>query len=284
MRILVTGLCGFTGHYLKKELEAHGHVVMGLTSDLTDAQGVLEEIERKQPEAVLHLAGIAFVGHGMPEDFYTVNVIGTRHLLAALASKAPKVKAVILASSASIYGQAARQPIDEQTRPQPQSDYAVSKLAMEAMARLWQDRLPLCIVRPFNYTGVGQSTQFLIPKIVAHFRKKDTVIALGNLKVSREFGDVRGVAEIYRRLVLSNSAGCTFNVCTGAAYALEEVLALCAEITGQEIAVEVNPAFVRAQDAPLLVGDNSLLQQAIGDWQSINLKNTLTWMLGAPES
>ena len=182
-RALITGLPGFTGAYLARELSAAGYRVFGtalagdaggpdiFTVDLLDRAAVAGMIEQVQPDVVAHLAGIAFVGHDNAEQIYRVNVAGTRNLLEALAASPHKPSSVLLASSANIYGNADVALIDEDVAPMPANDYAVSKLAMEYMARLWMDKLPIVIVRPFNYTGVGQSENFLLPKIVAHFRK-----------------------------------------------------------------------------------------------------------------
>ena len=279
MRTLVTGLGGFTGRYLQFELEAHGHTVVGLNSDLTDPDAVAAEIAQVQPEAVVHLAGIAFVGHGNANAFYEVNLIGTRNLLEALAQHAPDVRSILLASSANVYGNRSEGVLSEDATPAPTNDYAVSKLAMEQMARLWVDRLPLFIVRPFNYTGVGQDEKFLIPKIVAHFREKRPVIELGNLDVWREFGDVRSVADTYRKLLEHCPVGETLNICTGQTYSLREVVALCEKITGHSLEIRVNPKFVRANEVRVLTGDNCRLNGVIGDGKSHNLEETLQWML-----
>lgn len=279
MRTLVTGLDGFTGRYIQSELEAHGHSVVGLSSDLTDPDAVAAEIAQIQPEAVVHLAGIAFVGHSNANAIYEVNLLGTRNLLESLAKHAPDVRSILLASSANVYGNRSEGVLSEDATPDPANDYAVSKLAMEQMARLWMDRLPLFIVRPFNYTGVGQDEQFLIPKIVSHFREKKAVIELGNLDVWREFGDVRAVADVYRRLLEHCPAGETLNVCTGQTYSLREVIGLCEKITGHSIEIQVNPKFVRANEVRVLTGDNSRLKAAIGDWKTYHLEETLAWML-----
>ena len=276
---LVTGLDGFTGHYIASELTADGYKIVGLSSDLTDYDSVAEEISQIKPDAVIHLAGIAFVGHGNANAFYEVNLIGTRNLLNALAQHAPEVKSILLASSANIYGNRAEGILSEATPPDPINDYAVSKLAMEQMARLWIDRLPLFIVRPFNYTGVGQDEVFLIPKIVSHFKEKKDVIELGNLDVCREFGDVRAVAVAYSKLLAQCPVGKEINVCTGQTHSLREVIALCEKITGHNIEIKVNPEFVRANEVRELTGDNSRLMKHIEEWETPTFEETLAWML-----
>jgi len=279
MRTLVTGLDGFTGRYVQSELEAGGHSVVGLSCDLTDRNAVMAEIAEVRPEAVVHLAGIAFVGHGDANLFYHVNLVGTRNLLEALALEAPDVRSILLVSSANIYGNRSEGILSEEATPDPANDYAVSKCAMEQMARLWVDRLPLFIVRPFNYTGVGQDEAFLIPKIVNHFRGKRAVIELGNLDVWREFGDVRAVAAIYRDLLDCCPVGKTINVCTGLTHSLREVLALCEKITGHPIEIQVNQKFVRSNEVRVLTGDNRRLKSLIGEWRAYSMEETLRWML-----
>jgi len=283
MRTLVTGLDGFTGKYIERKLEANGHSVVGLNSDLTDFNAVAAEIVEVKPEAVIHLAGIAFVGHGNANAFYEVNLIGTRNLLEALATHASDVRSILLASSANVYGNHIEGVLNEDMMPDPANDYAVSKLAMEKMAKLWEGQLPLFIARPFNYTGIGQDGHFLIPKIVRHFQDKSTVIELGNLDVWREFGDVRTVADVYRKLLDSCPVGQTINVCTSQTYSLREVISLCEKITGHKIEIRVNPEFVRENEVRVLTGDNSRLKKVIGNGQSYSLEDTLRWMLDLPE-
>ena len=279
MRVLVTGLDGFTGRYVQSDLESHGHEVMALTSDLTNPDAVSSEVAQLQPEAVVHLAGIAFVGHGNANAFYEVNLIGTRNLLSSLANHAPDVRSILLVSSANVYGNRSEGILSEEVTPDPANDYAISKWAMERMARLWLDQLPLFIVRPFNYTGVGQEAMFVIPKIVSHFVEEKQVIELGNLDVWREYGDVRTVASIYTKLLEQSPVGETFNICTGQAYSLREVVTLCKKITGQRMDIEVNPEFVRTNEVRVLKGDNSRLKALIGGWQNFNLRESLIWML-----
>ena len=291
-RALITGIHGFTGHYLAQSLRARGYRVFGtalsptaeeqdvIAVDLGDRDAVARMVEEVQPDVVVHLAAIAFVAHSDIEAMYRVNLIGTRNLLEALAALANKPSAVLLASSANIYGNADVEPISEAVAPAPANDYAVSKLAMEYMARLWMDRLPITIVRPFNYTGHGQHENFLLPKIVSHFKRGARDIELGNLHVWRDFSDVRMVVDCYARLVELEDkiAGQTFNVCSGVGHSLGEVLDMMAETAGYRINVSVNPAFVRSNEVTRLVGSNAKLQAVIGPLNQWPLAETLRWM------
>jgi nucleoside-diphosphate-sugar epimerase len=290
-RVLVTGLDGFTGRYARLELEAAGFEVFGLSHevggyrreiDLLDADNVTREVAAIAPDSVLHLAAIAFVAHGDVETIYRTNVIGTRNLLDALAQLPVAPTAVVLASSANIYGNAATELITEAQPPAPASDYAVSKLAMEHMARLWMDRLPITLARAFNYTGVGQSLQFVVPKIVDHFRRREKFIELGNVEVARDFSDVRDIARCYRRLLEVSPAGQCVNLCSGHAHALAEVIAELEALAGYRIEIRVNPAFVRASEVIRLTGDPTRLEQLTQTRPAIPLRETLAWMYQAP--
>ncbi|HJP97308.1 MAG TPA: GDP-mannose 4,6-dehydratase [Rhodanobacteraceae bacterium] len=287
---LLTGCHGFTGRYVAAELEAAGYAVIGLVHDgdppqegvlranLLDRAAVRRAIDDAQAEVVVHLAAISFVAHGDADEIYRTNIVGTRNLLEALADGDVKPRSVVLASSANIYGNASALPITEDTPPAPANDYAVSKLAMEAMARLWVERLPITLVRPFNYTGVGQSENFLVPKIVAHFRRGERTIELGNTDVSRDFSDVRDVARAYAAVVARAPVGEAINFCSGRAHSLDEVLAIMAGIAGYAIEVRVNPAFVRANEVKRLVGSNARLRAITGFAPSIPFEETLRWM------
>ncbi|MNJ12647.1 GDP-6-deoxy-D-talose 4-dehydrogenase [compost metagenome] len=289
-RALITGIHGFTGRYMAAELQADGYEVIGVGSqpssaadyhqvDLTDGPGLCALLAEVQPDVVVHLAALAFVGHGAADAFYQVNLIGTRNLLEAIAACGKTLDCVLLASSANVYGNASEGLLSEATLPAPANDYAVSKLAMEYMASLWFDRLPIVIARPFNYTGVGQAENFLLPKIVSHFRRKAEKIELGNLDVWRDFSDVRALVKAYRGLIEARPLGQTINVSSGKAHSLREVIAMCSAITGHQIEVEVNPAFVRANEVKTLCGDNTKLRSLVDGWQTPSLDVTLSWML-----
>lgn len=293
-RALITGIGGFTGRYLAAELADAGYSVFGTTHprepvrsnafqvDLCDRAALRNVVREVKPHVVAHLAAISFVGHSDPDSIYQVNVLGTRHLLQALAEVSERPKAVLLASSANVYGNATTGLIDEAAELSPENDYAVSKLAMEYMARLWTDQLPLIVVRPFNYTGVGQAEHFLVPKIISHFRRGDQSIELGNIDVERDFSDVRIVAKIYRRLLEKPPVGEVLNVCSGSSATIREILKIMSGIAGYKIDFQVNPAFVRRNEVKILRGcSKKLLSKLPGisnDLQAYALADTLRWM------
>jgi nucleoside-diphosphate-sugar epimerase len=277
--VLVTGSAGFTGRYLSQELVQAGHEVIGLASDLCDSQALQDEVNEVQPDSVAHLAAIAYVGHGDANAFYQVNLLGTRNLLQALTNTRTDVRSILLASSANIYGNRSEGVLSEDTSPDPVNDYAVSKLAMEYMANLWLGQLPIIVVRPFNYTGIGQSESFLIPKIVSHFRQRKDIIELGNTEVWREFNDVRTITKIYSKLLTRAPLGETLNICTGNVYSLREVIAICERLTNHNIEITVNQDFVRPNEVRVLKGDNSRLKSILRDFDFYKLEETLSWML-----
>jgi len=279
MRILLTGADGFTGLIFKGWAENAGHEVFSLRADLTDKAAVIDDVMMINPNAVVHLAAISFVGHSNETAFYGVNVIGTMNLLEALSGLPNKPSCVLLASSANVYGNCEISPISEAQPPAPVNHYAMSKLAMECMAKTYLDRLPIVIARPFNYTGVGQSPQFLIPKLVDHFATKAGQIELGNLHVEREFNDVRMVCDSYLRLLNNGIVGEVYNICSGRPFTLQDVILMLEKLTGARLDVKVNSAFVRTNEVHKLYGSSSKLDSCIGPSTTYELQDTLEWML-----
>ncbi|SDJ28315.1 GDP-mannose 4,6-dehydratase [Variovorax sp. OV700] len=288
MRILLTGSEGFTGHAFAKRAVAAGHVIVALQADLTHREALHQEVLALAPEAVVHLAAISFVGHASEAAFYAVNVVGTTNLLDALVQLPSRPHRVLLASSANIYGNTARSPISEDQPPAPVNHYGMSKLAMEFMARTFGDRLNLVVTRPFNYTGPGQDSHFLIPKLAAHFATREPSIELGNLDVEREFNDVRMVCDAYLLLLAHGVPGETYNICSGRPYALRLVIETFARMTSHNLQIEINPAFVRANEVHSLCGDpqklHALLSRQGANLNEPLLEDTLERMLLAKQS
>lgn len=295
-RILITGALGFTGQHLLSRLSCDGHELHGLmhqshalkhplldrhhVADLRDLSSVVRVIADVEPDQVVHLAAIAFVAHGNAEELYNSNILGTRNLLHALAGHKRKPEAVLVASSANVYGNRREGVLDEDLQPEPANDYGITKLTCEMLGQLYADRLPIITVRPFNYTGRGQGAQFIIPKIVAHAKAHLPVIELGNTEVARDFSDVRAVVDSYTRLLQEPAAiGGLYNVCSGEARTLREVIDLVERLSGHQLEVRINPAFVRADEVKVLCGSRARLEDMIGPLSMPAFEETLRWML-----
>jgi nucleoside-diphosphate-sugar epimerase len=284
MRLLLTGAQGFTGEHLAAVARHAGYEVFSLDANLQDAAQVHEQVNQINPSHVIHLAGISHVTAGNPQDYYQVNLLGSLTLLEALVALPSAPQKVILASSANVYGNNDHSPIAETELPSPISHYAMSKLAMEYMSQPFADRLPIVITRPFNYTGVGHAKNFIIPKIVDHFAQKAKLIELGNLEVFREYNDVRDVCQVYLKLLNDGVAGQTYNLASGHAYSLHQVISSLEGISGHSMAVKVNPQFVRANEILRLSGDPRKLESCIKPIAWRSLEDTLGWMLQSSAS
>jgi nucleoside-diphosphate-sugar epimerase len=283
-RVLVTGCSGFTGRYVVEALVQAGHAVVdaeraGSGFDLTKPTTVSELIRAARPDCVIHLAAVSFVAHGDAAAFYAVNTVGTANLLEAMVAESVRARRVVIASSANVYGNADVEPILESTPLAPVNHYAASKLAMEHIARSYSDRLPIVLTRPFNYTGVGQAESFLVPKLVAHFAEHRPFVELGNLDVVRDFSDVRAVAQAYLRLLSAEVPDAVTNLCSGVGRSLRWVLQQLRELSGHDLEVRVNPAYVRASEVHRLVGSRSRMEAALGSLPFQDFRATLAWML-----
>jgi nucleoside-diphosphate-sugar epimerase len=278
MRLLLTGAQGFTGRHLAGAAKLSGYEVFPLEANLQDEQQVRHQVSKIKPTHVIHLAGISHVAAGDPQGYYAINLFGSLKLLDALTSLSIAPQKVILASSANVYGNNDHSPIAESEAPSPISHYAMSKLAMEYMSRPFNEKLPIVIARPFNYTGVGHASNFVIPKIVDHFRVRAKSIELGNVDVFREYNDVRDVCQVYLELLHTGSPGQIYNLASGRSCSFHQVIGLLENICGHSMELKVNPQYVRPNEIYKLSGDPSKLESCIKaiTWRS--LEDTLEWM------
>lgn len=286
-RVFVTGLAGFTGRYLGQRLVEAGFALCRSQSgdeqlyNLTDRDSLDRLLQIERPDYVVHLAGISFVPHADPTELYRVNTVGSLSLLEALVHSRLKLRKVILASSANVYGNCVDDPITEDSTLAPINHYGCSKCSMEHMARGFFDRLPIVIVRPFNYTGVGQPGDFLIPKLVRHFASRAAHVELGNINVIRDFSDVRMAADAYCRLLASPISGDVLNMCSGVGYSMKWVLHQLTFLSGHTLEVRTNRDLIRSNELSRLVGSANRLIETIGPLRFTNFEATLKWMLSA---
>tara|TARA_B110001450_G_C17623037_1_gene481992 strand:+ start:560 stop:1432 length:873 start_codon:yes stop_codon:yes gene_type:complete len=277
-KVLITGLDGFTGTYVATALTNCAFECYGLNCNLLNSQGVIDRVLAVKPDYVLHLAGKSFAAEVDIASIYQSNVEGTLNLLDALVKLTLPPKKVILASSASVYGDSEYAPLNETMVPKPVSHYGCSKLSMEYMAEKYSDRLSLLMTRPFNYTGIGHSERFLIPKIIRAYKNRASTIELGNLDVFREFNDVRDVAIIYARLLISKKAIGTVNICSGRSVSLSQVIKHMDVIADTNIDVISLDKFIRKNEISHLSGATEKLQNMIRFNFEHSIESTLRWM------
>ena len=287
-KLLITGAKGFTGIYLSEAAQEAGFQTIALSANLNDMEALEREVLEIKPDYVAHLAGISFVASKDHEAFYRVHALGTSNLLQALAKLQSAPKKILLASSATVYGNSTNHLSTEDQALAPIDHYATSKVAMEEMAKTFFKRLPIVIARPFNYTGPGQKGNFLIPKLVDHFAQKKSFIELGNLNIEREFNDVHMICDAYLKLLELGTAGEIYNVCSGQARSLQFVLDALKKITGHDIDIRVNPDFVRASEVHRMVGSPEKLKNLLKanglSLPSSRLEDTLQKMLSTASS
>lgn len=288
-KAFITGLSGFTGVHLSNHLSNHKWEVCGLglhespsilNAKLEEKDKIVEFLQHQKPTHIFHLAGISYVGHQNQEAFYKVNTVGTQILLDAIVDAKIQVDKVILASSATIYGNQDFFVLSEDMTPNPNNHYAISKLAMEYIARTYFDKLPIIVTRPFNYTGIGHSEDFIIPKIAKHFREKKLSITLGNINTFREFNDVEWVCDIYRKLAICDSSLEIVNIASGKTISVSKVIEIFQNLTSHFIKIEIDNNLIRKNDIYELKGDNDKLKSMINYIEGDNFEENIKKYLG----
>ncbi|SNR24616.1 UDP-glucose 4-epimerase [Maribacter sedimenticola] len=288
--VLITGIGGFTGVHLEAEMTKIGYRVFGTTNsialkenhyqcDILNKECLLKVVSIVKPNFIIHLAAISFVASKDVTAIYNTNILGTLNLLECLDELKLDIKKVLLASSAAIYGNI-EGVLNESLCPKPVNHYGNSKLVMENMVASYYNKFEIIIARPFNYTGIGQNNSFLIPKIVQHFREKNSTIKLGNLHTFREYNNVSSFSEIYIKLLNSSFHSDKVNICSGSTYSIGEILGMLEKITGHYLKVEVNPLFIRKNEIVELKGSTDKLFNILGGSIKFKtLETTLSEML-----
>ena len=284
-RVLVTGGSGFTGRPLGERLRQDGHEVVSLSHeaddtgslivDLCNLDALTEALSRVRPNAVVHLAGIATTTYSDVGKIYSTNVVGTANLFAALSSAKIEPRIVVVASSAQIYAVPNTDaPLTEDSPVAPKTHYAVSKRTTEDIARIYSHRFPVIVTRSFNYTGPGQSSAFLVPKIVRHYAEGESEMRLGNLDVFRDFSDIRRVVTAYSQLVSKTIGATTVNICSGWAIHLCDIPKIMADISGHSLKIVTDTALLRRDKPRIIVGSPARLESLVGPLPNSEFRET----------
>jgi GDP-4-dehydro-6-deoxy-D-mannose reductase len=299
--ILVTGAAGFAGSHLLDLLAAADRDVVawhrpgGHTPrtaararweavDLLDRAQVAGAIARLRPSDVYHCAGAAHVGRAWDSttSTFAINVRGTHHLLDAL-ERADVAARVLVPSSALVYASAA-EPLTEAHPLLPNSPYGVSKLAQEMLAQQANGATEVAIARPFNHVGPRQDPYFVASGFARRIADIELgrwppEISVGNLEARRDLTDVRDTVRAYQLILERGEPGRPYNVCSGRALMIRELLDLLLARARVPIAVKADSARLRPNDTPLLVGDPTRLRDELGWTPMIPLEQTLDDLL-----
>ena len=289
MRVLVTGASGFVGRHLLAALAEAGHAAIAaggpadgapfVPLDLRDAAGVARVVADAHPDHIVHLAGQAFVPRSIadPLETFAVNAGGTANVLEAARrfrdATGTAVRTLIV-SSAEVYGiqRPERMPLDESALLRPHNPYAASKAAAELYARSYAQTYDLfvAIARPFNHIGPGQDARFAVASFAQQIAQiaagGPKIMQVGNLEAQRDFLDVRDVVRAYLALLANAGSGEVYNICSGRAVALREVLRQLITIARVAVEIRDDPERMRPSDVPLLLGEAAKLRSATG-WE-----------------
>ena len=299
-RVLIFGAGGFVGSYLCKEFLNNGYKVSGTDkgegsalpsevdfykTDLMQADEVKKLIGQIQPDIIVKLAAISSVGASwnMPQTTMAINVIGALNIMEAARKSEQKPRILFVGSSEEYV--ISENPLDENTQLNANNPYGISKVTQEQLAKLYREQYGLKIycVRPFNHTGIGQRDTFVLPsfcKQVAEIDKsgKDGKIQVGNLKVKRDFSHVKDVVRAYRMIVESDNCNQIYNVGSGNAYSLEDMLTYIIGLSDQNIEIEVDQNRIRPTDQPVICCDRSLIGKELGWEPQYNVYDALREM------
>ena len=286
-RVVITGINGFVGHHLARELHSQNVDVIGVSQDpeifeslkdiVTEYYGA--DLIAKWPaienvDAVIHLAGIAAVGPSFdkPQFYINANSAMLTNLCEFYLTQEKKPR-IISVSSGAIYDSNQPMPITETSKVGFSSPYAVSKILNENQCDYYRNRgLECIVVRPFNHIGPGQAPGFILPDFFKRLSETEasSVIKVGNINTKRDYTDVRDIVDAYAKLALAPQLSHTlYNVCSGKSIAGSQILdMLKATMNKEDVQFEVDPALVRPTDIMDIYGDASRLRDELG-WQPI---------------
>lgn len=297
---LVTGATGFAGsHLVDRLLETHERITgwgrrgAGDSSeshprlqwqqvDLLHRDTVHAALGELQPSIIYHCAGLPHVAEawGNAAGALQVNALATHHLLDAVAAAAPACR-VVVAGSALVY-RPSDQALHEDHPLGPMDPYGVSKLAQEM--RALRSSTPVVAARPFNHIGPRQQASFATSSFARQIAEieagaREPVILVGNLDARRDLTDVRDTARAYEALGATGAAGRTYNICSGNAPRVGDVLDRMLQLARVRVTVRQDPSRLRPSDNPVVLGDPSRIAAETGWRAEIPLEQTLEDLL-----
>ena len=303
MRILITGAGGFVGNHLAAHLgqaqtnaqlfgttlfeseSVHPAIGENRLIDLKDYAQARDLLVDYRPDAIYHLAAQAFVPRSFEDPWETLenNILAQLNIIKACLDLKLRPR-ILIVSSAEIYGEVSAEqlPLGEDSPIRPTNPYSVSKVAQDMLGLQYflSHDLPIMRARPFNHIGPGQNGRFVAPAFamqIAYIEEGqgEAVINVGNLTAKRDFTDVRDIVRAYRLIIEKGRAGEAYNVASGRAYSIGQLLDILLGLSESDIDVRVDPARLRPVDVPEIRGDSSKLRRDTGWRPSLSFEQTL---------
>ncbi len=311
MKVLITGIAGFVGSYLadllltKKGVTLYGIDYPGADTrnidhikgklklyrecDIKIKQDIKDLLSKTRPDYVIHLAAQSspLLSAQYPEDTVATNIIGQVNIFEALS--ALKLRpGIVIAGSCDEYGFVAKKdmPIKEGYKLNPRNLYALTKVTQELLGLKFYNKqgYDVTVTRPFHTTGPKRPERFVcssFAKQIALIEKdrQKPIIFAGNMNIMRDFTDVRDVANAYWLLLKKGKPGECYNICSGKAYSIKNILEILLSLSKVEVKVKARTDRMRSNDVPMFVGDNNKLKKATGWQPKISIVQTLKDLL-----
>lgn len=301
MKALIIGGAGFVGSYLidhlindckwsvavtKMQNEEINHKNIEVFDlNILNKDEIIVLLNSVKPDYIFHLAAQSSVAVSWKNPALTidVNVKGAVNMLDAVRETGYKPR-ILLIGSGEEYGHISEgeTPINENNATRPGNIYAATKVAQNLIGKIYSNayNMDIIMVRAFNHIGPNQLPTFVVAdfcKQVAEIEKgfKEPVIKVGNLSAKRDFADVRDVVKAYAQIIQKGKSGETYNVGSGKAIAIEEILNMILSMSEADISVEIDENKLRPVDAPIIEADITKLTKTTGWQKQIQIEETI---------
>ncbi|HEY1012191.1 MAG TPA: GDP-mannose 4,6-dehydratase [Herpetosiphonaceae bacterium] len=311
MRVFITGITGPVGSFLADylltlpDVEVHAfkrwrsdprpieHLRGRVTfheGDIEDPFSISHAVKRAAPDRIYHLAAQSYPSESWdaPVTTMRVNVEGTVNLLEAVRLHCPQARVHIAGTSAQ-YGWVGPDevPIAESHAMRPGSPYGVSKVAAELTGLQYHDSygLHVLVTRSFNHVGPRQGDRCSIQTFCQQMAaieagRQEPALNVGNLEPRRDFTHVTDVARALWLLLERGAPGEVYNLCSGSATRIGDIVELVRARGRVPVEVRVDPSRLRPSDEPILMGDNAKLRAATGWAPEITMEQIVEELLG----